>query len=125
MVESIKGLSKNVNLSFRYVREDINKLKVNFNALNEKINELNKQNIELIKTIEELRKKAKGGKGSAPKPLPKPKPAKGEKLSFYDVKARKRFESSVYKEVIKNKTLFAVAKSPYGNYDSYRILKKV
>ena len=55
----------------------------------------------------------------------KPAAKKQQELQFYDVKARKRFSSKNYREVVKNKTLFAVAKSPYGNYECYRILKKV
>jgi hypothetical protein len=46
-----------------------------------------------------------------------------EKLSFYDVKAKKKFDASEYKVVEKNGRRFAVAKAPSG-IDAYRILGK-
>ena len=44
-----------------------------------------------------------------------------EKLSFYDLKAKKKFITDKYKIVVKSKRRFAVAKAPSG-IDSYRIL---
>ena len=44
-----------------------------------------------------------------------------ETLSFYDLKARKKFKSSNYKIVNRKGRRFAVAKSPSGS-ESWRIL---
>ena len=44
-----------------------------------------------------------------------------EKLSFYDVKARDKFETSDYVIKVKNNRRFAVAKSP-GGTQAWRIL---
>ena len=46
-----------------------------------------------------------------------------EKLTFYDLKAKKKFTSSKYKVVTKKGRKFAVAKAPSG-IDSYRIMGK-
>lgn len=51
-----------------------------------------------------------------------------QKLKFYDIKARKAFETDKY-EVIEKKTargpmMFAVATSPYTNIKVYRLLGK-
>lgn len=46
-----------------------------------------------------------------------------EKLSFYDLKAKKKFESSDYKFVLKNGRRFAVAKTPSGK-EAWRIVAK-
>ena len=46
-----------------------------------------------------------------------------EELSFYDVKGKKKFNSSNYKVVTKKGRRFAVAKAPTG-IDAYRILGK-
>jgi hypothetical protein len=44
-----------------------------------------------------------------------------ETLAFYDLKAKKKFNSANYKVVVKSGRRFAVAKAPSG-CDSYRIL---
>jgi len=44
-----------------------------------------------------------------------------EKLSFYDVKSKKKFESDQYEIVIINNRRFAKTKAPSGIH-SYRIL---
>ncbi|MFI5405066.1 MAG: hypothetical protein ACHQ1D_00990 [Nitrososphaerales archaeon] len=46
-----------------------------------------------------------------------------EKLSFYDLKAKKKFTSSNYKLVTKKGRSFAVTKAPSG-IDSWRIVGK-
>jgi hypothetical protein len=46
-----------------------------------------------------------------------------EKLSFYDMKGKKKFETDKYKIVIKKGRKFAVAKAPSG-CDAYRIMGK-
>jgi hypothetical protein len=46
---------------------------------------------------------------------------KMKSLSFYDVKAKKKFTSNKYKIVHKGKRWFAVAKAPSG-IDAYRIV---
>jgi len=46
-----------------------------------------------------------------------------EKLSFYDLKARKKFTSTDYKFVVKSGRRFAVAKAPSGA-PSWRIVAK-
>ena len=52
--------------------------------------------------------------------------AKGQKLKFYDIKARQMFESDEYevveKETPRGKMLFAVATSPYTGIKVWRIL---
>ena len=47
-----------------------------------------------------------------------------EKLSFYDVKSKSKFESSEYDIRERNKRHFAVTKSPSGNYECWRVLSK-
>ena len=46
------------------------------------------------------------------------------KLSFYDVKTKKKFETDDYKVVEKKGRFFAVAKSPAGKHDCWRVLSK-
>jgi len=46
-----------------------------------------------------------------------------EKLSFYDLKKKKKFMTDKYKMVTKGGRKFAVAKSPSGT-DSWRIMGK-
>ncbi|MFN3804866.1 MAG: DNA-binding protein CC1 [Pyrobaculum sp.] len=51
-----------------------------------------------------------------------------KKLKFYDIKARRAFESGQY-EVVEKQTargpmMFAVAKSPYTGIKVYRLLGK-
>jgi len=49
-------------------------------------------------------------------------------LTFFDVKARKRFSTSKYKTVKKrvrgSVTTFAVAKSPFTGVKCYRVLRR-
>ena len=47
-----------------------------------------------------------------------------KKLSFYDVKNKKKFMSAKYKIKVKNKRRFAIAKSPSG-IESWRVLGMV
>lgn len=47
-----------------------------------------------------------------------------EKLSFYDVKTKKKFESDAYKVVEKGGRFFAVVKSPAGSHECWRVLGK-
>ncbi len=47
-----------------------------------------------------------------------------EKLSFYDLKARKKFKTDKYKIVVRKKRRFAVAKAPSG-IPSWRIIGAV
>jgi cytolysin (calcineurin-like family phosphatase) len=145
MVATLQAFSKNVDVSFKFAREDLNTLKMKSAFLQEKINELKKIEKDLRSDFAELKKLSKEQKKKEIKPVEKKNVvtaiksefSKKEKvtpttttvnkaeLQFYDVKARKRFSSQQYKEVVKNKTLFAVAQSPYGSYECYRILKKV
>ena len=46
-----------------------------------------------------------------------------EKLSFYDLKAKKKFTSATYKFVVKGGRRFAVSKAPSG-IPSWRIVGK-
>jgi len=46
-----------------------------------------------------------------------------EKLSFYDLKSKKKFTSSNYKTVTKSGRRFAVCKAPSG-IESWRIMGK-
>jgi len=47
-----------------------------------------------------------------------------EKLSFYDVKTKKKFTSDNYKVVEKSGRYFAVTKSPEGTHECWRVLGK-
>ena len=47
-----------------------------------------------------------------------------EKLSFYDVKSKNKFESDEYKVQEKGGRFFAVVKSPNGPHDCRRVLSK-
>ena len=47
-----------------------------------------------------------------------------EKLSFYDVKAKTKIESSDYDIRMKNDRYFAVTKSPHGTHECWRVLSK-
>ena len=47
-----------------------------------------------------------------------------EKLSFYDVKSKKKFNSDTYKVVNKKGRFFAVAKSLVGPHECWRVLSK-
>ena len=46
-----------------------------------------------------------------------------KQLSFYDVKAKKKFNSSNYRTVVKKGKKFAVAKAPSG-IEAWRIIGK-
>lgn len=46
-----------------------------------------------------------------------------EKLSFYDLKAKKKFNSTNYKFVVKKGRRFAVTKAPSG-VQSWRVVAK-
>lgn len=46
------------------------------------------------------------------------------KLSFYDVKTKKKFETDNYRVVEKKGRFFAVAKSPAGSHECWRVLSK-
>jgi len=45
-------------------------------------------------------------------------------MKFYDVKAKRSFNTNKYKIVRKNKTTFAVTKSPITGIKCYRIIKR-
>ncbi len=47
-----------------------------------------------------------------------------EKLSFYDVKSKKKFETDEYRVVEKKGRYFAVAKSKTGPHECWRVLSK-
>ena len=47
-----------------------------------------------------------------------------EKLSFYDVKAKAKFESDKYEIRVKNDRYFAVTKSQSGPHECWRVLSK-
>lgn len=47
-----------------------------------------------------------------------------EKLSFYDVKTKKKFETDTYSIKEKGGRCFAVTKSPAGSHECWRVLGK-
>ena len=47
-----------------------------------------------------------------------------EKLSFYDVKSKSKFETDDYEVREKNGRFFAVAKSQSGPHECWRVLSK-
>lgn len=47
-----------------------------------------------------------------------------EKLSFYDVKTKKKFTSDKYKVVNKKGRYFAVTPSKSGSHDCWRVISK-
>ena len=47
-----------------------------------------------------------------------------ESLSFYDVKSKSKFESTEYDIREKSNRYFAVAKSPVGTHECWRVLSK-
>ena len=47
-----------------------------------------------------------------------------EKLSFYDVKSKSKFESSNYDIRERNNRYFAVTKSQIGSHECWRVLSK-
>ena len=46
------------------------------------------------------------------------------KISFYDVKTKKKFETDDFKIVEKGGRNFAVAKSPAGTHECWRVVSK-
>lgn len=46
------------------------------------------------------------------------------KLSFYDVKTKKKFETDNYRVEERKGRFFAVAKSPAGTHECWRVLSK-
>lgn len=46
------------------------------------------------------------------------------KISFYDVKTKKKFETDNFKIVEKGGRNFAVAKSPAGTHECWRVVSK-
>jgi len=47
-----------------------------------------------------------------------------EKLSFYDVKSKKKFETDDFRVVERKGRFFAVAKSKSGPHECWRVLSK-
>ncbi len=47
-----------------------------------------------------------------------------EQLSFYDVKTKGKFNTTEYKVQEKSGRYFAVAKSPKGTHECWRVLSK-
>lgn len=47
-----------------------------------------------------------------------------EKLSFYDVKTKGKFETTEYQVREKSGRFFAVTKSPKGGHECWRVLSK-
>ncbi len=47
-----------------------------------------------------------------------------EKLSFYDVKTKGKFETEEYQVREKSGRFFAVTKSPKGTHECWRVLSK-
>jgi hypothetical protein len=47
-----------------------------------------------------------------------------EKLSFYDVKTKSKFDSTEYTVKEKSGRFFAVTKSPKGTHECWRVLGK-
>jgi len=47
-----------------------------------------------------------------------------EKISFYDVKTKKKFETDNYRVVDKSGRKFAVTKSPAGSHECWRVVSK-
>jgi len=47
-----------------------------------------------------------------------------DKLSFYDVKSKSKFDSDDYEVRVKNGRYFAVTKSPTGTHECWRVLSK-
>ncbi|MBX4196405.1 hypothetical protein KW805_02345 [Candidatus Pacearchaeota archaeon] len=46
------------------------------------------------------------------------------KISFYDVKTKKKFETNTYRIVEKKGRFFAVTKSPAGSHECWRVVSK-
>lgn len=44
-------------------------------------------------------------------------------MEFYDVGAKKRFNTEKFRMTTKDGRHFAVAKSPFGNYECWRVTK--
>ena len=47
-----------------------------------------------------------------------------ERISFYDVKTKKKFETEDYKIVDRGGRKFAVSKSPAGPHECWRVVSK-
>lgn len=47
-----------------------------------------------------------------------------KKQNFYDVKSKKKFTTSSYRIVKKGNRYFAVAKSPTGTHECWRVVSK-
>lgn len=47
-----------------------------------------------------------------------------EKLEFYDVKTKSKFQAEEYRVVEKSGRFFAVAKSPSGPHECWKVLSK-
>lgn len=47
-----------------------------------------------------------------------------EHLEFYDVKTKKKFKTDSFKIVDKSGRMFAVAKSPAGTHECWRVVSK-
>lgn len=47
-----------------------------------------------------------------------------EKLSFYDVKSKAKFETYDYEVIKRDKRFYAIAKSKSGTHDCWRVISK-
>jgi hypothetical protein len=116
MDKSIEQVERNVAASFGYVKKDLL-------LMNDAISNLQEQIHRVIENQKALVEKLNSLNESKPKTKTK-KTAEKEKLEFYDVKTKRRFKSDEYKYVMKSNRKFAVAKSPFGDNEVYRIVSQ-
>jgi len=131
MVFTANGLSRNIDISFSNVRKDLSELKDKFQLLELKVEAIKMQDAEAKAHVFWIRQSIKGAKKISTVKgkaniidVIKGSFSKNEELGFYDLKTKSSFNTTDYKEVVKDKTVFAVAKSPSGEHDCYRILRK-
>lgn len=124
VARSVEQLEKNVSLSFKYVKKDVNMLKNTLFQINDKIQQLNIDNEVLLENLQKINEKLSSinkskkiirkTKKTAKKKKKNIKKSKKKLLAFYDLKNRKKFKTNKYAFRTKSGRKFAVAKSPKG-----------
>jgi hypothetical protein len=117
-VKTLGQFEKNVGASFSYVKKDMLMINDALSDIHDKMQHLSMNHAALLEAIANINKPKTA---ATKKSVKKDKYGKNEELSFYDVKAKKKFLSREYKLVTKSGRRFAVAISPEGT-ESYRIL---
>jgi predicted nucleic acid-binding Zn-ribbon protein len=119
-VKTLNQFEKNVSSSFGYVKKDLLMVNDAVSNLQDQIQHLSMNQAGLLGKIAELEQRLAQKQKKVSTKQKKLK-SKKKALSFYDLKAKKKFKTANYKIVNKSGKKFAVAIAP-SKIKAYRIL---